>query len=135
MFSLMPTAISCHSADPTAAPGAEQPSRAVSSRGGWCRARSHSDQPEEVWKVGQETEGCFGKRVLEGIYNLEHNQDFHTVCFDKTTLGHKAECKGTETLVAHYESTNLKTWMNSQLRLHGGVCVSRTLNFGERLKP
>lgn len=90
MFSLMPTAISCRSADPTAASGVEQLSRAVSSRGDWCRAHLHSDQPEEVWKVGQEIEGCFSKRALERIYNLEHNQDSHTVCFDKTTLGHSA---------------------------------------------
>lgn len=61
MFSLMPTAISCHSVDPSGSG-----CRAVSSRGGWCLARSHSDLPGEVGKVGQETEGCFSKERWKG---------------------------------------------------------------------
>lgn len=55
MFSLMPTAISCSSADPSSS-GCR-----AERRGGWCPARSHSDDPQEVQKVGRETEGCFSR--------------------------------------------------------------------------
>lgn len=101
-----------------ATPGVERRGRAVSSRGGWCRARLLSDGLGEVWKVGQEIDGCFGKRGLKRIYNLEHKQISLTVCFENSTSGHSAggcqrrECQRTVTLGAHYECTNFKTWYN-----------------------
>lgn len=62
--------------------------------------------------MGQETEGCFSKRVQERIYNLEHNQDSLIVCFDKSNRGRSAGVcviKQRVHIVAHYEFINFKT--------------------------
>ncbi len=92
----MPTAISWPAVDPSSS-GCRAEESTVSSRGGWCWARLHSDRPGEVLKVGQE-KGVFRQRVLEGIYSITCGTT-GTVCFNESTSVHSAgvcdkdECK------------------------------------------